>query len=156
MEQQELAVIRARLEAATQGTWWSAEKQDEYAACPLCDGDGYVGQETIEQDQWPVMVQCFGIGDVVGAHARFVKHAPADLRTLLDEVERLRNTISRLQSEHAEDVAGLRKVSERMAHIIQAVCCPRECSTKRFSEACDLCAYATVLKEARAMGLGVR
>jgi hypothetical protein len=102
MTKEQLDEIRARLDAALsyepskwdeeEGAYISpSEKADESSDCPLCDGQGFVwSQQYDAKETIAATVVAYGIGEGLARAEEWVEQAPADMRALLDEVERLR------------------------------------------------------------------
>ena len=101
MTTDQLSAIRARLDAALtyepsawneeEGAYVSpSEKADENSDCPLCDGQGFVWSQRYDaKETIAATVVAYGIGEGLARAEEWVEQAPADLRALLDEVERL-------------------------------------------------------------------
>ena len=102
MTKDQFDTIRARLAAALtyepsvwneeEGAYVSpSEKADENSECPLCDGQGFVWSQRYDaKETIAATVVAYGIGDGLARAEEWVEQAPADMRALLDEVERLR------------------------------------------------------------------
>jgi hypothetical protein len=103
---EQLDAIRARVEAALtyeqseyvpeEGAYVSPATEDkdtvEWMTCPLCDGDGEVeGQRYDAKETVAATVVAYGVGEGLRRAEEWVENAPADMRTLLAEVERLRD-----------------------------------------------------------------
>jgi hypothetical protein len=118
MTPEQLQAIRARLDAALtyEPSEWNEEegayispsdKKDEDAECPLCDGQGYVWQQRYDaKETIAATVVAYGIGEGLARAEEWVEQAPADIRALLDEVERLTALTERQDS--AKDVVEWR------------------------------------------------
>ena len=95
----DLQAIEARLAAATPGPW----KAQDFVAAPTEDagsavvkqGNGglvaYALRSGAVEHEWYDKPQC-------DADAEFIAHAPADMRALLDEVERLRGQVEAVRA----------------------------------------------------------
>ncbi len=93
MTPDQLSAIRARLDAATPGPWelWYGEL--DWVSVGI-DGD------TVAECRTHINHQFSGWQN--RRHATFIAHAPADLRALLDEVERLTMELHASQAEVVE------------------------------------------------------
>ena len=85
----DLAAIRARAEAATEGPW-------DYA------GQGWVrhGDMSVGSDQIPEVLAATVLSDADGA---FIAHAREDIPALLAEIDRLNATIQRVRELHSSE-----------------------------------------------------
>lgn len=95
-----LAEIRARAERATEGPWVQLPPWETVPATTpsIISPNGDIA-DRIEAE----------------ADAEFIAHAREDVPYLLDEVERLRADLSRLDESHARQAATLARVRERLA-----------------------------------------
>lgn len=102
--------IRARLEAATPGPWGVYNGTDVFGPH---GGDSGDGAKADDNDGWQVADCAVGLTSYAGdfvplghavriANAHLIAHAPADLRWLLDRVERLER-----ENAHTECIAHL-------------------------------------------------
>lgn len=104
MTKEQLDAIRARVDAALtyeqskyvpeEGAYVSpatkGEDTVEWMTCPLCDGDGEVeGQRYDAKETVAATVVAYGVGEGLRRAEEWVENAPADMRALLAEVERL-------------------------------------------------------------------
>lgn len=135
MTKEQLDAIRARVDAALtyeqskyvpeEGAYVSpatkGEDTVEWMTCPLCDGDGEVeGQRYDAKETVAATVVAYGVGEGLRRAEEWVENAPADMRALLAEVERLTS------ERDASHRTGMDRMQQAIIDLLQAHNAPAE------------------------------
>jgi ethanolamine ammonia-lyase small subunit len=89
--------------------------------CPLCDGDGEVeGQRYDAKETVAATVVAYGVGEGLRRAEEWVENAPADMRALLAEVERLTS------ERDASHRTGMDRMQQAIIDLLQAHNAPAE------------------------------
>ena len=100
MNYKDAKVVLEACEKATKQPW-ELEVTDKDVECPLCNGEGTVDAANIDGDGWGVMIQSFGIGEMIQNNAEFIILSRKALPYWVQEAERLRK-----ENEYLKEIAS--------------------------------------------------